>query len=218
MSEVTVSIDGKEIKVSSDSTIYEAAKQVNINIPVLCHHQELEPRGACRICVVEVEGAKTLLPSCIHKVTDGMVVKTNTARVRKARKTIVELLLASHPDDCLSCERSGNCELQKIANDLGIREISYEKADKKLPKDETGVSLVRDPNKCILCGRCVEVCQEVQSVGALDFTDRGVNTLVAPAFEYGLGEVSCVNCGQCSAVCPVGASLRRIALKKFGTL
>jgi iron-only hydrogenase group A len=202
---ITLTIDGREVQVAAGSTVLEAAKVAGVNIPTLCYHPELRPEGACRVCVVEVENAKTLVASCVYPVSEGMVVKTNSQRVREARKIVVELLLANHPADCLTCERNNNCELQKIAHYVGVREIRFSGERRTWEKDESNPSLVRDPNKCILCGRCVRVCNEVQSVGTLNYNNRGFDTLVAPAYARGLAETACVYCGQCSTVCPTGA-------------
>jgi len=206
---ITLTIDGREVQVEAGSTILEAARAAGINIPTLCYHPELRPEGACRVCVVEVENARTLLASCVHPAADGMVVKTNSPRVRQARRTIVELMLANHPSDCLICERNNNCELQRIAHDLGIREIRYSGEKRSWEKDTSSPSLVRDPEKCILCGRCVRVCNEVQSVGTLNYNYRGFDTLVAPAYDRGLADAACVFCGQCSVVCPTGAIVEK---------
>ena len=206
---ITLTIDGREVQVEAGSTILEAARAAGINIPTLCYHPELRPEGACRVCVVEVENARTLLTSCVHPAADGMVVRTNTPRVREARRNIVELLLANHPSDCLICDRNNNCELQKLAHDLGVREIKYSGVKRSWNKDEANPALIRDPDKCILCGRCVRVCNEVQEVGTLYYSYRGFDTLVAPAFERSLADTACVYCGQCSIVCPTGAIVEK---------
>ncbi|MDI9568816.1 MAG: 2Fe-2S iron-sulfur cluster-binding protein, partial [Bacillota bacterium] len=143
---INLTIDGREVQVETGSTILEAAQAAGINIPTLCHHPELRPEGACRICVVEVENARTLLASCVHPAADGMVVRTNTPRVREARRNIVELLLANHPSDCLICDRNNNCELQKLAHDLGVREIKYSGVKRSWNKDEANPALIRDPD------------------------------------------------------------------------
>ncbi|MCQ2363092.1 MAG: [FeFe] hydrogenase, group A [Acidaminococcaceae bacterium] len=210
MSMVTVYIDGNKYSVPEGMSVLQACRMNNIYIPTLCYHPDLTPAGACRLCVVEVNTSKTLVASCVYPVANDMVVQTNSARVRKARKTIVELLLANHPKDCLTCQKSGNCELQKVAQELGVRKIRFDEGERRHhAKDESNPSLVRDPEKCILCGRCVRVCSEVQGMNVYGFQKRGFNTLVAPAFDCGLGEVACSLCGQCSTVCPTGAIVER---------
>ncbi|HEX2951579.1 MAG TPA: NADH-dependent [FeFe] hydrogenase, group A6, partial [Armatimonadota bacterium] len=185
-----------------------------IDIPTLCYLEDLFPSGACRMCVVEVEGARGLVPSCAFPAAEGQVVYTHSPRARRARKTIVELLLANHPQECLTCVRSGNCELQKLAQDLGVRETRYEGMRREYHIDASSVSLVRDPEKCILCGRCVRVCEEVQGVAAIDFTNRGFQTVIMPAFNKNLSNTACVNCGQCILVCPTGALREQSYLKE----
>jgi len=209
MEMVTITIDGQQVQVPKTSTVLEAARSVGVKIPTLCYHPELRPEGACRVCVVEVKGARSLVASCIYPVNEGMEVKTNTPDVREARKTVVELLLANHPQDCLYCQRNLNCELQTIAGDLGIREIPYQGAKKNHPLDAKNPSLVRDQNKCILCGRCIRACSEVQGVHVYSFANRGFDTTVVPAFGQGLHEVACTFCGQCSSVCPTGAIVEK---------
>ncbi|MBP2639757.1 MAG: hndD 3 [Firmicutes bacterium] len=209
MEMVTITIDGQQVQVPKTSTVLEAARSVGVNIPTLCYHPELRPEGACRVCVVEVKGARSLVASCIYPVNEGMEVKTNTPDVREARKTVVELLLANHPQECLSCQRNLNCELQTMASDLGIREIPYQGAKKNHPLDAGNPSLVRDQNKCILCGRCIRACSEVQGVHVYSFANRGFDTTVVPAFGQGLHEVACTFCGQCSSVCPTGAIVEK---------
>jgi NADH-quinone oxidoreductase subunit G/NADP-reducing hydrogenase subunit HndD len=182
-----------------------ALERAGIKVPTLCHMSNLFPSGACRMCVVEVEGARGLLPSCATPVVEGMKVSTHSGRAVRSRKTIIELLLANHPDDCLYCVRNGNCELQTLAEELGVRERRFcgEKSEYKI--DSSSPSLVRDPAKCILCGKCVRVCEEIQGVGAIDFVGRGSKARVGTAFEQGLNVSSCINCGQCIMVCPTGA-------------
>ena len=202
---VTLTIDGQKVTAPADATILEAAKLVGINIPTLCYHPLLRPEGSCRVCVCKVTKARSFIPACIAKVSEGMEVFTNDPEVLESRKNIVELLLANHPKDCLACSRSGNCELQRVANNLGIRRVRYEYNRPELPKDESNPCIVRDPAKCILCGRCVRMCAEVQGVSIYSFAYRGLNARVTPAFNLGLGEVSCTFCGQCRKVCPTGA-------------
>ncbi len=205
MSKVSLTIDNKTVFTEQGTTILEAAKSVGINIPTLCWHEDLGSPSGCRVCVVEIVGMRTLQPACSYLVAEGMKVYTNSSAVRTARKMAVELLLAHHPDDCLTCSRNLQCELQKLAFDLGIREIRFTRVRRGLPKDESSPSLVRDPDKCINCRRCLEVCAKVQGVAALSLVNRGFSTIVMPAFEAGLQDVVCVMCGQCSLVCPTGA-------------
>lgn len=202
---ITIEVNGKPMQVSPDATLLTAMRNQGVQIPALCHMEGFSPTGACRLCVVEVEGQRGLTPSCATPVTEGMKVKTHSPRVLKARKTVVELLLAGHPDDCLYCLRNGRCELQKLARQLGVSDRRFAGERTRLPMDISSPSLVRDPAKCILCGRCVRVCEEVQGVGAIDFTGRGCTTQIGTAFRRGLNTSTCVNCGQCIVVCPTGA-------------
>lgn len=209
MEMVNITIDGQQVSVPKTSTVLEAATSLGIKVPTLCYHPELRVEGACRVCMVEVEGARSLVASCVYPVNEGMVVRTNTAAVREARKTVVELLLANHPSDCLSCQRNLNCELQSIAADLGVREIRFDGEKKNYPLDNGNPSIVRDQNKCILCGRCIRACSERQGVHVYSFANRGFDTTVVPAFNLGLDEVACTFCGQCAAVCPTGAIVEK---------
>ena len=206
---VNVTIDGRKLQAPKSATVLTAAQAAGINVPSLCYHPELRPEGACRVCVVEVEGAKSLVASCVYPVNEGMVVHTNTAAVREARKAVVELLLANHPQDCLSCQRNTNCELQTMAADLGIRKVRFDGVKKNLPLDANNPSLVRDPNKCILCGRCIKACSDRQGVNVYSFAKRGFDTVVAPAFEVGLDQAPCTYCGQCASVCPTAAIVEK---------
>jgi NADH-quinone oxidoreductase subunit G/NADP-reducing hydrogenase subunit HndD len=206
---VNVTIDGRKLQVPKSATVLTAAKEGGIKVPSLCYHPELRPEGACRVCLVEVEGAKSLVASCVYPVNEGMVVRTNTALVREARKTVVELLLANHPQDCLSCQRNTNCELQDMAADLGIRKIRFDGVKKNLPLDANNPSLVRDQNKCILCGRCIKACSDRQGVDVYSFAKRGFDTTVTPAFDVGLDQAACTFCGQCASVCPTGAIVEK---------
>ena len=206
MDMVKLTIDGKEIEVPKGSTILAAATAAGIEVPTLCYHEELDIMAMCRVCVVEVVGARALQAACSQPVTDGMVVLTNSPVVRQARRMNVELLLSNHPQDCLNCVRNQRCDLQALADKLGIRQQRFtSKTKTPLPKDTSSAALVRDPEKCILCRRCVEVCHQVQKVGALYPINRGIDTLVAPTCGVDLNDVACVQCGQCSLVCPVGA-------------
>jgi len=200
-----VEINGRKVTAKEGETILEVLEREGVKVPTLCHIKGLFPSGACRMCVVEVEGMDGLVPSCAYPVSDGMKIKTHTPRTIRARKTIVELLLANHPDDCLYCIRNLNCELQKLAEELGVRQRRYFGEKSKYDVDVSSPSIVRDPNKCVLCGKCVRVCEEIQGVSAIDFVSRGSKAHVAPAFEEGLNVSSCINCGQCVLVCPTGA-------------
>ncbi len=208
---VRLTIDGKNIEVPKGTTIYKAAKSLNIDIPVLCYMElkdlniENKP-GGCRICVVEVEGARTLVPSCSTAVQEGMKVKTSSLRVLNARRTVLELILSDHPKDCLTCAKSGNCELQDMAIKLGVRNIpGQEFAEMSTYRTDTSPSIIREMDKCIMCRRCETMCNDFQTVGALNAINRGFMAVVAPAFEMNLEHSPCTYCGQCVAVCPTGA-------------
>lgn len=210
MTMVNLTINGKQIQAEQGATILEAAHAAGVYIPTLCYHPELRPEGACRLCMVEASGARTLVASCVYPVSEGMVVKTNTEKVREARKTVVELLLANHPKDCLCCQKSGDCELQKIAADLGLRKIRFEGGETKAHTiDCSNPSLVRDQEKCILCGRCIRICRDVQGMNVYSFAGRGFNTIVSTAFEHDLKDAACTYCGQCASVCPTGAIVEK---------
>ena len=207
---MSITINGKEIEVTEGETVLRAARRAGIEIPHLCSLDWApSPSASCRLCVVEVEGAPRLQTSCTLEARDGMTVRTHTPRILKARRTILELLIASHPQDCLTCVRAGGCELAELAGDLGVRERRYVGAVKEHAVDISSPSLWRDPNKCVLCGRCVTMCHEVQGVGAIDFAGRGFRTKVAPGFSGGLNVSACVYCGQCARVCPTGAIVER---------
>ena len=208
---IKVTIDKNEIEVKKGTTIYQAAKQIGIDIPVLCYmnleHLKIENRpGGCRICVVEVEGRKNLAPSCSTECADGMVVKTHSVRVLNARKTVLELILSDHPAQCLICSSSGKCDLQSLSQKMGIREIhAVENAEVSSYRKDCSPALNRDMDKCIMCRRCETICNDVQTVGALSAVNRGFMSVVAPAFEQDLIDSPCTFCGQCVAVCPTGA-------------
>ncbi|MFP4620285.1 MAG: NADH-dependent [FeFe] hydrogenase, group A6 [Bacteroidales bacterium] len=211
MEKVQLTIDDKQVEVPKGTTIYKAAKEVGIDIPVLCYMNledigvENKP-GGCRVCSVEVEGRKNLAPACATEVYEGMVVKTHTMRVINARRTVVEFVLSDHPKDCLTCKKSGNCELQDLAIRLGIREIpGQEYAEMSTYKTDYSPSIVRELDKCIMCRRCEKMCNDFQTVGALYAFNRGFDAAVAPAFEMDLQYSPCTYCGQCVAVCPTGA-------------
>ncbi len=206
---LNLTINNVSISVPEGSTVLEASKKAGIKIPTLCFLENVQAIGACRVCLVEVEGAKALCASCVTPVTEGMKVYTNTKRVRDARRTVVELLLSEHDGNCQTCDRNEDCELRNLAHDLGIQDIHFagEKAHASL--DNSTKALVRDNGKCIKCRRCVAVCNQIQKVGALFPQYRGFETVVGPAFASELESVSCVQCGQCAAVCPVGAIVER---------
>ena len=203
---IHLTIDGEAVSVPEGTTILEAAKHLNVHIPTLCHHEDQAVKAVCRICVVEVEGQKLLPAACSTPVTEGMDVKTASPKVIKARKNIMELILARHPQDCLVCSKNGSCELQKVAKDLNMnRPNRYEMQVRDSRFDDSSPSIVRDMSKCILCNRCVEVCSEKQGVMVMAKENRGFDTVIVPPYGKLLVDTSCVNCGQCVQVCPVGA-------------
>ena len=206
---INLTIDNKAIQVPEGTTILKAARMNGIDIPTLCHFEldgmnfENKP-GGCRVCVVEVKGRRNLAPACATDVMEGMEVLTHSARVINARKTVVELILSDHPNDCLQCEKNGDCELQSLTKRLGIKEIPFKGEQSHYRKDTT-LSVYRDMDKCVMCRRCETMCNKFQTAGALSGVNRGFQAVVAPAFEQNLGDSSCINCGQCVQVCPVGA-------------
>ncbi len=207
---INITVDSRRIAVRKGTTILQACRQAGIEVPTLCHLEEVSTNASCGICVVEVKGSKRLVRSCTYACWPDMEIQTNTERIRKARKTNLELVLANHPLDCLNCDRNGNCELQSLAYQLGVRTTRFPRTRKaEIPLDVSSLSLVRDPNKCILCGRCVAVCAEMQTVHAIDFTGRGLNSKVTTFLDKGLGNVACTNCGQCALVCPTGAIVEK---------
>ena len=202
---INLTIDGKKVCVPEGTTVLEAARSVNINIPTLCFLKEINEVGDCRMCIVEVEGRRGFATSCIQKVEEGMIVKTNTKDVIEARKMILDLILSNHNRDCLTCTRNGNCELQKLCEEFNVKEVKY-KGKMEIKKiDDLSPSIVRDPNKCILCRRCTAVCKKVQKVGAIDVINRGYNSCIGTVGEKSLNDVNCTFCGQCIEACPVGA-------------
>lgn len=211
MSDITLTIDDIEVTVPLGSTIMVAADKIGTRIPRLCYHPRLSLEGACRVCLVEVEGARNLVASCHYPAEEGMVVRTHTPEILQLRRDIVELLLDNHPEDCNTCERNGNCELQRLAYAMGIRERLFAGERKRYPKDTVGPAIIRDPEKCILCGRCVRVCGEIQEVAALGQVGRGFSTVVMPAHDAPMIETVCTGCGQCINVCPTAAFLEKDA-------
>ncbi len=209
MALVTLTIDGKQVTVEEGTRIIEAAKEAGIEIPSLCYLKDINEIGSCRVCVVEVEKSKGLQAACVTDVAPGMVVHTNTPVVRAARRLSVEMILSDHPYECVTCPRNLNCELQSLAERLGIREVRFESDDEIKPIDMSTPAIVRDPNKCILCRRCVAVCEKIQTVNAIGPYGRGLSTEIGPAWGESMSESPCVQCGQCTLVCPVGALYER---------
>jgi len=203
ISHPTITIDRREIPIEGERNILEVARKAGIDIPTFCYHSELSIYGACRLCLVDVDG-RGIMASCSVAPEPGMVVRTHTEEIRKMRRISLELLLANHDQQCTACPKSASCELQRLAHRLGVEEVRFKRTHQPMPVDRSSPSLVRDPNKCILCGDCVRACSEVQSVGAIDFAYRGAMASVAPAFNNPLSDVECVNCGLCAAVCPTG--------------
>jgi len=202
---VELTIDGKKVQVAEGTTILEAAKQASVNIPHLCYVEGVSPDGACGICVVSVKGERSFTRSCARQAANGMDVTTNSPEIRNIRKTIIELLMSRHVKGCFSCERNQNCELLELGYELGIDQDRFEWMEPCYEIDATSPSVIRDPNKCIRCGRCTRVCNEIQTVGAIDFVNRGAESIVTTFMDCGLGNSVCINCGQCIHVCPVGA-------------
>lgn len=211
-----ITVNNRVIDAEEGETILSALTRVGIRVPTLCHLPDLPPVGACRICIVEVEGAEGdgLVPSCSYPVAEGMRIFTNSRKVINARRTLLELLLSNHPDDCLYCQKSRDCRLRKLAEEYGVRERAPGKRFREKLRDLTGACVVRDASKCILCGKCVRVCEEVQKVSAIGFVGRAGRTVVAPAFHQSMNVSSCVGCGQCTLVCPTGALVEHSSLDR----
>ena len=205
MDMVNIKINGQSLSVPADYTVLEAARSANIEIPTLCYLKDISKTGSCRMCIVEVVGARNLQAACVYPVSEGMEVLTNTKKVRDARRINLELLLSNHDRKCLTCDRNQKCELQKLADDLGVTGITYEGERNVYDVDDISPSIVRDNNKCVLCRRCVSACKNIQTVSVIDATERGFKTTIASPFNKSLGEVPCVNCGQCIVACPTGA-------------
>lgn len=202
---ITAKINGIEVKAEQGATILEAAKKTNVRIPTLCKHPDVEATAACGICVVKQEGTGKLIRSCCTALEEGMDITTHDSELYDIRKTVIELILSNHPNDCLQCARNKNCELQELAADFGIREVSFPQSLRTLEEDTSTKTVNLVPEKCILCGRCVQVCQDIQDVHALSFLERGRDTRISGAGDIKLSESPCVRCGQCSAHCPTGA-------------
>lgn len=203
-SKITLNVNGRSITATEGQTILQAVSGSNIHIPSLCYLEGVHKYGGCRMCMVEADGFKTLIAACMVQARDGMVIRTNTERVRHARKVNLELLLSNHPQDCLSCQRSGSCELQALARELGVTEARF-KGEMSQSIPDMSPSITRDPSKCILCRRCVSVCNEVQKIGAISAQNRGFKTVISPAMAMSINDVDCMNCGQCIVACPVNA-------------
>ena len=214
MGMVNLTINNKKVSVPEGTSILHAAKQTGITIPNLCYHPDQEVKANCRVCVVEVEGSKTLQASCATAVKEGMVVRTNTKKVRDSRKVVIELLLANHDMNCPSCSKNNHCGLQEIAANLGVRESRFENVLKLQEIDDSSPSIVRNQNKCIKCGRCIQMCNKVQGLAILDYIGRSDDVEVKPAFGWYLADVACVACGQCSVVCPVAAITEKEDIEK----
>lgn len=206
---VTFTINGKEVTVKEGTSILEAAKENGVDIPTLCYDKNLSAFGGCRLCVVEVEGSKKLVASCSTKVREGMIVHTESERVVRARKDILDLILSNHPQDCLTCDKIGECELQEYAYRYGVKAPSFTGEKKNYLIESLNPVMERDQNKCILCGKCVRVCKEIQVTSAIDFVGRGFNTKIATAFDEPIDYKNCRLCGQCISVCPTGAIMNK---------
>lgn len=205
MSKIKITINNREVEAYEGQTVLEAAKNNGIHIPTLCYLKDVTGTGACRVCQVEVEGAKTLCAACVYPVRDGMVIKTNSQRALDARRRVVELIVSNHSKDCLSCIRNTNCELQRLCQELGVREDAFAGEKSEPTFDTVSPGIVRNTSKCVLCGRCVETCMKVQGLGVLGYMNRGFKTKVAPIYDKSFDDVNCMQCGQCINVCPVGA-------------
>lgn len=211
---IEIEVNGRKVEATEGEMLLDVLRRENIDIPTLCHLKNHFPTGACRMCVVEAEGARALVASCAYPVAPNLKIKTHSARVLKARRTILELMLATHVDDCLYCARGGNCDLQKLSKDLGSDSRRLIGRKKPIKIDDSSKSIVRDSSKCITCGRCIAVCNETQSVGTLGFIGRGNSVLVGAAFDTPMGDSSCINCGQCILVCPTGALTEQFHINK----
>jgi len=208
-------INGMPVEIEAGSNILAAAKKVNVNIPTLCYHPDLPAWAACGLCIVKQENSPKLLRACAAPVQENLSIITHDAELYQVRKTVIEMIMSTHPNSCLTCGRNGTCELQRFAAEFGVREQPYETRLVDLPQDRSTTSIVLDPTKCIKCGRCVQVCQQLQGVYALEFIGRGDNTVVSPAADLPLNDSPCIKCGQCSAHCPVGAIFEKDETRDF---
>jgi predicted molibdopterin-dependent oxidoreductase YjgC len=206
---VTATINGREVKVSAGKTVLEAAQEAGIYIPALCYHPKLEPYGGCRLCIVEIEGMRGFPTSCTTLIADGMKIQTDTPKLKELRKGIFEMTIAEHPMTCLTCAKNQRCELQQLAANIGIEEMSLTPAYRQLPILTDSPFFDRDYNLCVLCGRCIRVCQEVRGAGAIAFINRGSRTLPGTAFDKSLLDSGCQSCGACVDICPTGALMER---------
>ncbi len=214
MSEVSLTINEQKITGEQGKTILEIARENGVFIPTLCHDPRLKPYGACRMCLVEVEGAKGPVPACATNISEGMVVQTDTVTLHEIRKTIIELLLANHPIECLTCQSTGGCSLQDLAYMFGIEELRFEGEQKKYAIEDYNPVIERDHRKCILCGRCVRICDEVMGIGVWGFANRGYEAIVTTPYERSLFDTKCVFCGQCVSTCPTGALTEKLTKYK----
>ncbi len=215
MKTVEVKVNGKPVKAHTGLSILDAAKLAGVKIPSLCAHPDLPAWGACGICVVKIEGSPRLVRACSTKIVEGQNYITHDPEIQSVRRTVIEMILSNHPQECLTCARNQSCELQRLAAEYSIREIPFDQNVRRLPKDISTTSIVLDPTKCIQCGRCALVCQNLQNVWALEFLYRGEKTRIAPAADVELNESPCIKCGQCSAHCPVGAIYEKDETQKF---
>ena len=206
---IKAKINGIEVQVEKGTTILEAAGTVQVKIPTLCKHPDLHASAACGICIVKVKGSARMLRACCTPLEEGMDIITHDPEIISVRRTVLELILSKHPNDCLKCGRNNDCELQKLAADFGIRQESFKNFLSPLPPDDSTGTIVLEPQKCILCGRCVDVCQNMQNVWALSFLERGFETRISPAGDIKLADSPCVRCGQCSNHCPTGAIVEK---------
>ncbi len=207
---MNITIDGKKIAAKAGQTILEAAMEAGIRIPTLCNHPALQPIGACRVCLVEVARQRTLQPACTFQVTEGMEVWTHSPPVEEARRFVLELLLSDHPQDCMTCERTGNCELQDLAYEYGIKQSRFPGLQQTYPIDDSNPFFERDYNKCILCRRCVRACNEINGVEAIDVIQRGFASQIGTAFDSPMQDSPCEFCGMCTELCPTGALVPKL--------